>query len=161
MTEDSSDIVEEVYSVVGIEESYLSTQDYWNPHFEEIDNFMEQNSQAYGLGSDIRVELAEFGFLNYHEKGFLQSGDKATVYIPEANTVEQVKLHEESSLVDEYIEAFFGKRHLLPRTEDDREPAIPVEFADKPYSNIVPYMPAHEAVEREKRNFVKEFFGSG
>lgn len=156
MDEDSSDIVEEVYSVVGNEESYLSNRESWNPHFEEIDNFIGQNSQAYGLESDTRVELAEFGFLSYHDKGFLESGDKVAVYIPEANTVERVEMHRESDLVDEHIEAFFGKNHLLPGSEKDCEPAIPVKFTEEGYSNIVPYMPAHDAVKREKRDFMQD-----
>ena len=111
---------------------YVMDSSNLGPQFHAIDDYLS------GFPGEAKVELAETGFLKYHEKGVLEEGDQVVVYAE----LDEAGFNGERTVLEDGTEIVLGRSH--------RE-SVPVEFVsgENPFRSYTLYMPTHEAVNAE------------
>lgn len=130
----SIDDILEPYEVSGGENYIISSSDL-GPQFYKIDDYLS------GFSGEAYVELAEQGFLNYHNKGCIEKEDEVVVY---AET-EKLEFDGETVTVGDNTEIILGRRH---------SESVPVEFVEgkNPFRSYRLFMPTHESVNQELKS---------
>lgn len=131
---DALDNLLEPYEI-GSDRSYMIDASDLGQQFYRLDMYLS------GFSGQAHVELAEEGFLNYHEKGRIDDHDEVVVY---ADT-EEVDFDEERVFLEDRTEVVLGKRH---------SESVPVEFVsgENPFRSYRLFMPTHEAVNQELKS---------
>ncbi len=131
---DALDDLLEPYEI-GSERSYMMDASDLGQQFYRVDMYLS------GFSGKAHVELAEEGFLNYHEKGRIDEDDDVVFYAEP----EEVEFDEERVLLDAHTEVVLGKRH---------SESVPVDFVsgENPFRSYRLFMPTHEAVNQELKS---------
>ena len=122
------------YRITSGDGTYVMNRNDLSWQFDAIDEYLS------AFQGETRVELAEKGFLNYHEKGGIDSEDPVVVYAEPEQDLEKSRVQ-----LDEQVSIVLGKRH---------SEAIPVEFRSgrNPFQSYRLYMPTHDAVDHELKS---------
>lgn len=131
---DALDDLLEPYEI-GSDTRYLMDSSDLGQQFYRVDMYLS------GFSGEAHVELAEEGFLNYHDKGWIDDDDDVVFYADP----EEVQFEEERVFLDARTEVVLGKRH---------SESVPVEFVsgENPFRSYRLFMPTHEAVNQELKS---------